>query len=158
MTSIPSPSPSSRGRHTSLRHAREHNPPLSAVEALRRSFQMALLGAVSTADIASLAGALKERALAGDLKAMRLLLDLVLPTEAAVQVQQAVAVERQAPCPYPPGSEGRIRILQARAEAGEPLFRPDDAGYDAPLSMPVLPLPNGDGHTIQEEEEEDSHE
>lgn len=33
------------------------------------------------------------------------------------------------PCPYPPGSEGRIDTLAGRARRGEQLWHPADAGY-----------------------------
>ena len=36
-----------------------------------------------------------------------------------------------APCPHPPGSAGRVETYRRRAAAGETLYHPADAGFEA---------------------------
>lgn len=60
-----------------LAEARQRTPAVSAVEAMRSSLQLALFGAVTEADVAGMASKLKEMALAGDLKAMKLFFQMV---------------------------------------------------------------------------------
>lgn len=60
-----------------LSEARAKTPAVNAVEAMRSSLQLALFGAVTEGDVAGMAAKLKEMALAGDLKAMKLFFQLV---------------------------------------------------------------------------------
>lgn len=65
------------GNVLKLSEAAERTPPVNPVEALRQNLQMALFGALTGSDVTQVVEKLKEQALAGDLKATRLLLDLI---------------------------------------------------------------------------------
>lgn len=72
-------------RALSLAEAEARTPPVSAVEALKGNLQIALFEGIGEADIAGMVAKLKEKALAGDLKAMKLLFDLVLSPAAGAR-------------------------------------------------------------------------
>jgi hypothetical protein len=81
-----------------LDEARQRNPPVSAVEAMRNSLQLALFGAVTENDVAGMATKLKEMASRGDLRAMKLFFDLVTKSDHAPPPQpQQIAVVIQMP-------------------------------------------------------------
>lgn len=67
------------GRQVNLREARERAPAVNPLEAMRRQLALGLFGAVKENDLAELAAKLKAMALDGDLKAMKLYFDLVMP-------------------------------------------------------------------------------
>src|SRR5688572_28429129 len=81
-----------------LADARQMTPKVSATEAMRQQLQLALFGAVTEQDVVGMAAKLKEMALAGDLKAMKLFFQLVMGQAQPVApvVQQAVVVHQQA--------------------------------------------------------------
>jgi hypothetical protein len=68
-------------RPVNLKDARAMTPAVNPVEALRRQLAMGLFNGVKEKDLADMAAKLKEMAMAGDLKAMKLYFDLVLPKE-----------------------------------------------------------------------------
>ncbi len=70
----------SNGKHRSLTldQARTLTPAVNPVEAMRRNLQMAVFGSVSEADMLAMANKLKEQAMGGDLKAMKLYFELML--------------------------------------------------------------------------------
>lgn len=80
-----------------LVEAKRLTPAVDPVEAMRRQLHLALFGGLTEGDMVACAKALKGAALDGDMRAMRLLLDLVTrfagaPAGPSVHVQQAVAV------------------------------------------------------------------
>lgn len=79
-------------RHTlNLREAEQRVPAVSAVEAMRRQLSLAIFGAIGESEVGAIVTKLKEKALGGDLRAMRLLFSLILPQQGGgrpVQVQQ----------------------------------------------------------------------
>jgi hypothetical protein len=72
-----------------LAQMRAQTPPVNPVEAMRKSLALALFGGVSEADVQALAVKLKDMAMQGDLKATKLLLDLILPKEQKPAAQAA---------------------------------------------------------------------
>lgn len=81
-----------------LKDMERRTPKVGGVEAMRNSLQLALFGAVSERDVVGMAEKLKEMALAGDFKAMKLFFSLVQgPAQSGqvVSIQNAV-VELQA--------------------------------------------------------------
>lgn len=65
----------------SLAEARERTPAVNPVEAMRKQLAVSLFGGVGEKDMVALATKLKEMALGGDLKAAKMLIELVLPKE-----------------------------------------------------------------------------
>ena len=60
-----------------LSEARELTPVVSPVEAMRRQLTMAVYGGVSEADVVALTQKLKDQALKGDTKAMKMMFELI---------------------------------------------------------------------------------
>jgi hypothetical protein len=83
-----------------LDEARAITPPVSPVEAMRRQLQLALFDGVKEQDVLTLANKLKEMALAGDLKAMKMFFELVVGKE---------------PKAAPPPSDGQGLKMMAEA-------------------------------------------
>jgi hypothetical protein len=112
-------------RTLSLRDAEALTPPVDAVKALQQSLQMALYNGVSEQDVAGVAGKLKEMAMAGDLRAMKMLFELVIGAKGMAP----------APPPAPPqvvvlgGRRGRKRVRDLPAPGGGLVYvvgrRPD---------------------------------
>lgn len=85
-----------------LDEARAATPPVNPVEAMRKQLALALFDAVKPQDVIDLALKLKEQAMAGDLKAAKLYLDLMLG--------------KDQPTPPPPAaaeSQGLKQLAQA---------------------------------------------
>lgn len=115
-----------------LRDAEKRVPPVNAAEALRRQLQVALFGAIGQADVIDVVAVLKKKALAGDLQAMKILLGLIGQPGQPQNVQQVAVVGREpeAPTPALPGTEEKILVMRARAEAGQNVTHPDDGRRD----------------------------
>lgn len=148
------------GRNTlTLDEMRRRTPAVSGIKAMQQSLQLALFGAVTHRDVEAMAAKLKEMALTGDLRAMKLFFQLVMGSSQVqapppIEVQQQVAVIPQGGLPgdnisdqealvgfrsgvRASGSalevaekERRIPALEERAARGEPLFPSVPAGTD----------------------------
>lgn len=125
---------SSDGILPSLGEARQLNPPVAdPAEALRYDLRMAFLEGVTSDDMEKLAGKLKQMALSGDMRAMRLITALLVEPTPSTNV---VVVNRE---------EGRSRrrrkvVVQAAATSSETL-RDDCADLirlEGPLTSAVL--------------------
>lgn len=64
-----------------LSEALARTPPVNPVEAMRQQLNLAIFDSVKASDVLDLANKIKEKAMAGDLKAARLYFDLVLGKE-----------------------------------------------------------------------------
>jgi hypothetical protein len=64
-----------------LEDSRALTPPVNPVEAMRRQLALALFDGVKEQDMLDMAAKLKEMAMSGDLKAMKMYFDLMLPKE-----------------------------------------------------------------------------
>lgn len=84
----------------SLKQMQLQTPAVNPVEAMRRQLALGLMGSVSETDMGKLAAKLKEMALGGDLKAMKMLLDLMMPK-----------AEKETP-PEPQGVKALAEALQ----------------------------------------------
>jgi hypothetical protein len=123
-----------------LADAEARTPAVSGVEAMRQQLQLALFGAVTEKDVVGMAELLKQKALDGDLPAMKLFFGLVLGP-AQTTVQQAVVVRPDgeperlpaAPTRERPQSRGKLEVIAARVERGESAFHPED-GPEVDLS------------------------
>ena len=78
-------------RSLNLSEARELTPPVNPVEAMRKQLALALFDAVKPQDVIDLALKLKEQAMAGDLKAAKLYLDLMLGKDSKPVPPQSAA-------------------------------------------------------------------
>jgi hypothetical protein len=74
-----------------LSEARERTPAVNPVEAMRQQLQLELFGAVKAADVQGIAAKLKDMALAGDLKAMKLFFQLF---DAGKAPSQTINIEK----------------------------------------------------------------
>ena len=99
-------------------------PPVNPVQALKSNLQMTLLEAIKEQDIQEIAGSLAAKAKTGDLKAIQMLFDLVMPKETpTVNVKQIKPDERQthviliAECI---GESGPLKPREIAAEVGLP--------------------------------------
>lgn len=72
------PKPDTNNGKLTLELARELTPPVPPLEAMRRQLQLALFDGIKEQDVLDMATKLKEMAMAGDLKAMKMFLDLAV--------------------------------------------------------------------------------
>lgn len=143
-----------------LDDARKRTPPVPAAEAHRRQLATTLFETITTDDVSELAAKLRQMALSGDLRAMKMLLDLVArPAAAPAQSEpvtvyidartgqvvepQVVEVLPSRPTEAAPGSSEKIDVMASRGAAGESLHHPGDA--------PLSGLVNGRAGTRHEE-------
>lgn len=77
-----------------LKEAKAISPPADQVSMMRNSLQMAVFGAVKESHITEIASVLSMKARGGDLKATRLLFDILLPRSGVVQ-QVAIAKDEE---------------------------------------------------------------
>ena len=141
-------SSSGREHPLTLAEARRRMPAVEAAAAMRGQLQLALFGAVTEDDVIGMAGKLKQMALAGDLRAMKLFFELVvgkgqaappaqqqvviidgrvLPVLLAAEVVPVLPAEATAALP---GTPAKQVVLAARAGNGEQLHHPGDARPD----------------------------
>jgi hypothetical protein len=123
-------------RVLTLAEARKAAPAVNAAEALRQNFQLVLLKSVSDLDVKAMVDALKKRAMEGDLKAMKMLLELLTGGgKGGAQMNQVIVVDNTGsplpglPTAAPPHSDAKIEAMARRAEMREAVFHPDDAGH-----------------------------
>lgn len=90
----------SEQRHSlRLSEAREQTPAVSPVEAMRRQLAVAVYGAVKESDVEQMVNKLKEQALGGDHKAMKMYFELI------------GVMGKQPPSPPPPQESTAIKQL-----------------------------------------------
>lgn len=150
-------SESSNGRSNvlNLGAARQRTPAVSGIKAMQQSLQLVLFGAVTSKDVEAMATRLKEMALAGDLRAMKLFFQLVMGSP-QVQAAPPIEVQQQVGVLGHPVTEQALTDEEALAgyrgprasqQAGVVAERQvllSDLEARAARGMPLFPDPDGD--------------
>ena len=89
---------SKNGNHhsLSLADARERTPAVNPVEAMRRQILVAVAQSVQPEDVVGVLNTLRERALGGDLKAMKMYLEFTMPKQASPAPAEAAGLKLMA--------------------------------------------------------------
>lgn len=114
-----------------LSEAREQTPAVNPVEAMRRQLAVSVFGAVKESDVEQMVGKLKEMALAGDHKAMKMYFELI-------------GVMGKQPPPPPPVDANNVKLLAEAIQNVADEIRISKAQADRQANGRLLAYGNGE--------------